>query len=195
MSYSGLEDIRLLKLLQGGSEEAFTEIYDRYWKLLYTIAYRIIPQEEVVKDSVQEVFIALWHRRNEVNIQVLKAYLLQAVRFQVLKAIRAQKANEQFYARLATVTADIIYENPLLFKEQVHLLEEIMSTLPEDCRQIFQLSREDQLTYKQIAGQLHISEKTVEKKMSICLKHFRQLLEQNKSLCTALLLVITARNH
>jgi RNA polymerase sigma-70 factor (ECF subfamily) len=102
--------------------------------------------------------------------------------------------DEQFYARLSAVTADIVYENPLLFKEQELLLRQILSSLPDDCRQIFQLSREEQLTYKQIARQLNISEKTVEKKMSICLKQIRQVLQQNKTLSVALLLVIISFN-
>jgi RNA polymerase sigma-70 factor (ECF subfamily) len=194
MTHSELEDIQLQQLLQEGNEEAFAEVYNRYWKLLYTTAYAVIQNEEVAKDAVQEVYIALWQRRNEAQIHNLKAYLQQAVRFQVLKAIRAQKNDEQFYIRLATVTADIIYENPLLFKEQEALLRETMTTLPDDCRQIFQLSREEQLTYKQIADQLNISEKTVEKKMSICLKHFRQILLQNKVLSVALLLFVSTRS-
>ncbi|MBD0289055.1 MAG: sigma-70 family RNA polymerase sigma factor, partial [Flavisolibacter sp.] len=137
-------------------------------------------------DAVQEVFIAFWQRRKEANVQALKAYLQQATRFQVLKAIRDQKADEQFYSRLAEVTTDMVYENPLLFKEQEALLRQILENLPEDCRYIFQLSREEHLTYKQIAGQLNISEKTVEKKMSICLKHIRQALQQTMVLSVGL---------
>jgi RNA polymerase sigma-70 factor (family 1) len=190
MSYSNLDDVELLQLLGEESEEAFAEIYNRYWKLLYTTAYNIIQNEHFAKDAVQEVLIALWQRRADANIQVLKAWLQQAVRFQVLKSIRAQKTDERFYSRLAVVTSEIVYDNPLLFKEQEAWLREIINTLPEDCRLVFKLSRQEHLTYKQIAGQLNISEKTVEKKMSICLKHLRQALEKNEALSIVLLLVM-----
>jgi RNA polymerase sigma-70 factor (family 1) len=190
MSYTNLDDIQLLQLLQEGNEEAFAEIYNRYWKLLYTTAYNIIHDEDFAKDAVQEVFIALWQRRADVDIQVLKAYLQQAVRFQILKSIRSQKTDREFYSRLASVTADIVFENPLLFKEQEALLREILNKLPEDCLLVFKLSREEHLTYKQIASQLNISEKTVEKKMSICLKHIRQALEKDQLLSLILLLSI-----
>jgi len=193
MNYSNLDDIQLLQLLKEENEEVFAEIYNRYWKLLYTTAHNIIRDEHFAKDAVQEVFIALWQRRMDTNIQVLKAYLQQAVRFQVLKSIRAQKTDEQFYSRLAAVTADIVYDNPLLFKEQEALLREIMNTLPENCRLVFKLSREEHLTYKQIASQLNVSEKTVEKKISICLKHIREALEQNKLLSVILLLALNLR--
>lgn len=193
MSYANLDDLQLLQLVQNENEEAFAEVYNRYWKLLYTTAYNVIQDEYFAKDAVQEVFISLWQRKEGANIQVLKAYLQQAVRFQVLKSIRTQKTDEHFYKRLAAVTADIIYDNPLLFKEQEALLREIMDALPADCRVVFELSREEHLTYKQIANHLNISEKTVEKKMSICLKYIRQRLEQNKILLGLLLVTLNLR--
>jgi RNA polymerase sigma-70 factor (ECF subfamily) len=187
MSYSAMDDTELLQLLLQDDENAFAEIYNRYWRLLFYTANNIIQDRDVAQDAVQEVFITLWQRRKEVEIQSLKAYLQQATRFQILKAIRAQKTDDQFYSRLAGVTADIVYENPLLFKEQEALLRQILASLPEDCRYIFHLSREEHLTYKQIAGQLNISEKTVEKKISICLKHIKTALQQNLGLSISLL--------
>ncbi|MBD0289309.1 MAG: RNA polymerase sigma-70 factor [Flavisolibacter sp.] len=187
MNYSVLDDNDLLRFFYEEDENAFTEIYNRYWKLLFYTANSIFQNQSLAQDAVQEVFITFWQRRKEVQIQTLKAYLQQATRFQVLKAIRDQKADERFYSRLADVTADMVYENPLLFKEQETLLRQILETLPEDCRYIFRLSREEHLTYKQIAGQLNISEKTVEKKMSICLKHIRQALQENMGLSFSLL--------
>lgn len=190
MKYSALTDQQLLTLLKEANKDAFAEIYNRHWSSLYWSAYNIIRSESVAQDAVQEVFIALWQRGAETDIQVLQAYLRQAVRFQILKAIRKQKADEQFYNRLVNVTASIVYENPLLFKEQESLLRDILDTLPEDCRIIFQMSREEQMTYKQIALQLNISEKTVEKKMTLCLKHFRQVLQENKHILMMMVLLI-----
>ena len=190
MSYCHFDDIQLLQLLRETNEGAFEEIYSRYWKLLYTTAYNILGDKFYAQEAVQEVFISLWNRATELQVQALKPYLQQAVRFQVLKCIRAQKTDQQFYSRLADVTASIVYHNPLLFKEQETLLHHIMDDIPPDCRLVFKLSREEQLTYRQIADHLNISEKTVEKKMSICLKHIRCALEQNKMLMVLLLLFI-----
>ena len=193
MNYSILDDTRLLELLKQENEEAFAEIYNRYWKLLYITSQNIIRDDFFAKEAVQEVFISLWQRRNDIEIQFLKGYLQQAVRYKILKAIREQKVDEQFYSRLARVSADIVYENPLLFKEQEAVIRQITETLPEDCRIVFRLSREDHLTYKQIANQLGISEKTVEKKMSACLKHFREGMQQNLGL-SLLILVCWVNN-
>jgi RNA polymerase sigma-70 factor (ECF subfamily) len=194
MSYAGLDDKQLLELLGEEDQYAFAEIYNRYWKLLYTTANSIIRNESLAQDAVQEVFIALWQKEKGAEIQFLRAYLQQAVRFQVLKAIRNQKADEQFYSRLAAITSDIVYENPLLFKEQEGLLRQIFDSLPEDCKLVFKLSREENLTYRQIAAQLDISEKTVEKKMSICLRQIREALQQKPDLVIFLFLAYQLHN-
>lgn len=189
-NYAALDETQLLDLLHEKDEAAFAEIYNRHWEDLYAAAYNIIRQEAVAKDAVQEVFITLWQRGNDADIKALLPYLKQAVRYQILKAIRAQKADEQFYTRLAAVTVDVMYSNPLLFKENEALFRKIINSLPDDCRQVFLLSREQHFTYKQIAGWLNISEKTVEKKMTICLKHVKQLLAQNDALTISILLIV-----
>lgn len=178
-----VSDSDLTAMLKDGDRKAFGEIYNRYWKSLHQSAYNILGDENAASDSLQEVFVSLWQRRERVEILSLKAYLFQAVRFAVLKSIRQQKTDQLFYTRLAAVTSEIVLENPMLFKEQQHLIAQVIDQLPEDCRAIFLMSREENLTYKQIAGKLEISEKTVEKKMSIALKAIRSGL--NLELCLA----------
>lgn len=167
-------DSDLVTMLRAGDQTAFNEIYNRYWKPLYHSAYKILQDEDGASDALQEIFTSLWQRRNAVEITSLKAYLHQAARFTVLKAIRAQKTDQQFYKRLAEVTTEIFTENPLVFKEQQHLIQHLLERLPEDCKEIFLMSREENLTYKQIAEILQISEKTVEKKMTKSLKMIRE---------------------
>jgi len=171
---SPLTDPELLSLLKDNDHGAFTEIYNRYWKTLYGSALKIIQDKDIAQDITQNIFISLWHRRTEAEIISLKPYLQQATRFAVFAAIRQMKTDQSFYSRLAEVTADIITDNPLLFKEQQAILKELVETLPTDCRETFRLSREESMTYKQIAALLGISEKTVEKRMSKSLRHIRQ---------------------
>ncbi|MBO9672111.1 MAG: sigma-70 family RNA polymerase sigma factor [Sphingobacteriaceae bacterium] len=166
-------DAELIELLRKGDQEAFTIIYNNYWKLLFQTAYRILNDTIVAEDIVQDIFVSLWNRRNQAVILNLKAYLQQATRFAVYQAIREKRHDDAFYNRLALVTADIITDNPLLFKEQQELLHEIINALPPDCKETFRLSREEGLTYKQIASQLGISEKAVEKRITKSLKHIR----------------------
>lgn len=169
-----LNDSELINLLREGDQVAFTIIYNTYWKLLFRTAHHILNDTSVAEDIVQDIFVSLWNRREKVTILNLKAYLQQATRFCVYKAIRERKHDSTFYNRLAQVTADIITDNPLLFKEQQELLQKIIASLPADCKEAFRLSREENMTYKQIAALLNISEKTVEKRLSKSLKHIRE---------------------
>ncbi|WP_207516037.1 RNA polymerase sigma factor [Longitalea luteola] len=166
-------DNELLRKLHHGDEMAFAEIYNRYWKSLYTSAHNILQVKEVAQDAVQEVFISLWKRRHEIRVDILQSYLHQAVRFQVFKAIRAEKTDQLFFNRLALISKDILFEDPLLFKELESLYQQLIQSLPPDEKEIFLLHRDSGLTYKQIAEQKNISVKTVEKKMSHALREIR----------------------
>jgi len=185
-TYSILTDIQLINLLKSDDESAFTEIYNRYWKILFQTSYSIIQDEESAKDVVQNVFISLWQRREVSNIQSLKPYLQQSARFLVLKAIRSNKTDSRFYDRVKEITSEILNDDPLIFKEQQNLIQSLLNTLPENCKETFRLSREEGYTYKQIASQFSISEKAVEKRMSKSLKHIRDGL--NWELCVALIM-------
>ncbi|THU39622.1 sigma-70 family RNA polymerase sigma factor [Niastella caeni] len=171
--YPAHTDHQLLQQLHQSDEGAFAEIYNRYWKQLYLSALNILQVKEAAQDAVQEVFISLWKRREAVQIDALPSYLHQAVRFQVFKAIRAEKTDQDFFNRLAGISKDILIEDPVLFKEMETLYQQLIQSLPADEQEIFLLHRDDGLTYKQIAEQKNISVKTVEKKMSHALKEIR----------------------
>ncbi|WP_343704663.1 sigma-70 family RNA polymerase sigma factor [Chitinophaga sp.] len=186
IDYTCIADQELLHMLKKDDEAAFAEVYKRYWKLLYTTAFGIIRDAPAAQDIVQEIFIRIWHGRHTLNIAALKPYLQQAARFGVLKAIRAEKTDKAFYDRLAAVTIDVLADDLLLYKEQRELFEKLLSGLPDNIKEVFHLSRESNLTYKQIAARLNISEKTVEKRMSKSLQYFRDNL--NYEMCLVILL-------
>jgi len=160
-------------MLHQSDELAFAEIYNRYWKPLYSSAHNILQVRDAAQDAVQEVFISLWKRRADIQVEILQSYLHQAVRFQVFKAIRAEKTDQDFFNRLSLITRDILFDDPLLFKELESLYQQLIHALPPDEQEIFLLHRDSGLTYKQIAEQKNISVKTVEKKMSRSLKEIR----------------------
>ncbi len=71
MNYSVLDDFELLRLFYEEDEDAFAEIYNRYWKVFFYTANNIIQNRDVAQDVVQEVFITFWQRRKEVEIQYI----------------------------------------------------------------------------------------------------------------------------
>lgn len=86
-NYPSHTDGQLLEQLYQSDEKAFAEIYNRYWKSLYTSAHNILQVKEAAQDAVQEVFISLWKRREAVQIEALSSWLHQAVRFQDRKSV------------------------------------------------------------------------------------------------------------
>ena len=179
-----LTDIELTELLKCGSNSAFTAIYKRYWAALYQSAYAILQDHDNAKDIIQDVFISLWNRRKEADVRVLKPYLFQAARFLVFRTLRDRRNDQYFCEQLRAISSEIISGDPLIFKEQQELLHKLLSDLPEECQETFMLSRDEGLTYKKIASQLHISEKTVEKRLTRSLKHLRRGL--NWEMCLAI---------
>lgn len=169
-AYSTLADNKLTELIKRGDKAAHDEIYSRYWSTLYRTAYNLIRNKDNAQDCVQDVYISLWTRRKELNITFLKGYLLQAIRYRVLETIRNDKADQTFYAVVAAKTTKLFIENPLIFKELSHLIADAIAALPDECRECYLMNREEDMTYKQIAARLGISEKTVEKRMSKALK-------------------------
>lgn len=172
--YSIYTDEQLLERIAEDDQEAFTAVYHRYWKSLYLRAKNMLTDADLAQDIVQEVFISLWNRRRQVEIEHLKAYLFQAVRFQELKALRTLKSDTNFYERLALISRDLLIHEPLAFKELETVLYRVLATFPEDQRRIFSMSRDEGLTYREIAEKMDISVKTVEKKVSLSLRAIRK---------------------
>ena len=87
----------LLYALSQGDESAFAEIYKSYWKLLHDTAYKRLGDEDQAKDVVQDIFVKLWHQRETLEIDNLKAYLQSAARYQVYNLIAKQKVNDTYF--------------------------------------------------------------------------------------------------
>lgn len=167
-------DTELLYKIGRNDERAFGELFNRYWEPLYRKAMAILDNPALCKDIVQDVFYSIWVRRAELDVKSIKAYLEQATRFQVFKAIRDRRAGPKLQENIAFVTADIMADDPFLFKEHQQLLDHLINKLPEDCREVFRMSRKEELTYKEIAQRTGISERSVEHRIAKALEFFRR---------------------
>lgn len=177
LDYHSYQDHELLQLTAHNDENAFAEIYRRYSSDMFLTAYNILHHRAGAEDAVQEIFISLWKRRADLNVRTLKSYLEQSVRYYVLRMYRQEKRDDRFYERLAQVTSSILKEDPVLFRNIQQTLHEILRSLPADQQTIYQLNRDHNMTYTDIAHHLNISVKTVEKKMSKALKSIRPRMD------------------
>ena len=176
---------RLRSPLEG--ERAFNQIFDRYNKQLYRISYSILQDEELSKDLVQDVFIDLWNRRDTSAIRNLSAYLLRAIKFQVLKQLRDGKIHDRHLKMMQRIQFVNQTEETINFNEMERLLREGVDQLPPKCREVFVLSRMENLSIKEISLRLNISSKTVEGQITKALSRLRTRLDNTVLLIMAFL--------
>lgn len=172
-NYQLYTDEQLLKRLAENDEPAFAEIYRRYSGELFITAYNFLKQRVGAEDAVQEIFLSLWKRRKTLDIQLLEGYLKQSVRYYMLRAYKQGKRKADFYSRLSDITQALVAEDSSVYHDLQDILEKVVGHLPADQQIIFRLNRIQGFTYHEIATQLNISIKTVEKKMSRSLKYLR----------------------
>jgi RNA polymerase sigma-70 factor (ECF subfamily) len=153
-----------------------------YFPRLYSFALKIIQDSGLAKDVVQNVFISLWESRNTFRYDYPEAFLYKMVRNASLNYVRHLKvvdnlkikAKAQFLGE-ELYHIDMVGNQPyvLIEKELQEKVVEVMDNLPEKCKAVFLLSRIDGLKNHEIAYQLGISIKTVEKHISKALSIFR----------------------
>jgi len=171
-NFKAYSDEGLLKLLKQQELGAFEEIYLRYWRKLYSAAYKRLTSRETAEEIVQDIFTSLWVNRHLVKIDILSSYLITAVKYKVINHLqremcRRQYAETQIHALLA---ADNSTEETVLLNELNSALEREIQKLPPKRKQIFKMSREDHLSIKEVASNLGISEKTAENQLGKALK-------------------------
>ncbi|TKC08612.1 RNA polymerase sigma factor [Pedobacter frigoris] len=175
-AYGAYTDQELVALLRQGDRNAFTQIYDRYHSLLYIYAHKKLHSKEASQDVIQDVLIALWNKRFDFSFEVsLKSYLFTAVRNKAFDLFSHKKVEAKYIASLqsfidiATESTDFLVRE----KDLSALIEREIQALPPKMREIFELSRKDKLSHKEIAKALNISEHTVATQMKRALKVLR----------------------
>ena len=157
-----------------------TLIYHHYAESLLTSAYNLLKDKAACEDIVQEIFLSLWMKRESIEITTsLKGWLFTATRYQVFRVIRQCSVTESLFDKLETrIWGEPSAENLLYQKELQENISDIVKRLPEKCREIYILSREAQLSHKEIAERLRISTKTVEFQITVALKKIRLSLSE-----------------
>lgn len=189
-NYRSLTDNELFSLIQSGDKYAFEEIYERFNGLLYIYACKLVSDREDARDIVQEIFVYLWSNPNiKINSQ-LSAYLYTAVRYKVFDWLDKNKSKSNYLLSLENFVeqGNCITDDYIREKELASIIEKEVNLLPPKMRQIFEMSRQQHLSQKQIAEILHLSDKTVKKQMSNALKVLRLKLTSFISLAIILLI-------
>ena len=180
LAYKSHTDQELLDGLKSGDQAAFAEIYERYWKLMYFHALKMLGDEDDAKDLVQELFTSVWARAENIPFNTnLSGYLYITARNKIINLIQQKNVRRDYLSALASFadeasngTIEQIDEKELLL-----LVEKEIQALPHKMRRVFELSRKEYLSHKEIASQLDISDKTVKKQIGYAIRMIKLKLD------------------
>ncbi len=167
--YSTYNDGQLLALLRDDDEAAFTEIYNRYWKLLFAISFKHLNNKQSAEDIVHEVFMSIWSKRHNLQIAFFKAWLGSAAKYMIIAEMNRRLKKELYPSQLPEISQNST-QNTLDFCFLDDYLQREISLLPPQCRLIFSYSRQTEMSNAEIAQKIGISEKAVEKQITIARK-------------------------
>lgn len=181
-----LENEAIGTLLAQRDETAFEQVFKTHFKRLHAYAFTILRNEGEAEEMVQQVFFKLWDRNvrkdsfgeNLTLTGSVSAYLYRAVHNESLNYIKHQKVRSNHQLHVAYSMKNEV-EHPakkVMARELEKKIHTALNELPEQCRTIFQMSRFDELKYREIAAKLGISVKTVENQMGKALKLLREKL-------------------
>ena len=172
-NYHNDSDPELISLWKKGDEKAFDCLYKRYVVYLTNIASKKTTSIDIAKDCVQEVFLSVYHRKDELQTTTsLKSYLYTALQHKIYNHYQKVLTRTK-YEHAASVDLKIVGNNSneeFESKDLEKQIQERILNLPPQCRKVFLLSREEQLPYKEIAKQLNISVNTVDQHIQKALR-------------------------
>lgn len=178
MAYKGSDKI-LLDGLRDGLEEAYEELFMTYYAQLVVFAQKILVDEDLSRDMVQDVFVMFYEKREELNIHTsLKSHLYQTVRNRCLNQIKRTQIRRDYNADLFIdkKRQEANFDDKMLETELELRISKIVESLPKQCKRIFEMSRYEGVTNQEIANKLNLSKRTVETQISKALKKLRNQL-------------------
>lgn len=188
-NFENITDSELSGFLKEDRADAFEEVFNRYWSKLYSTAYKRIRNKEASEEIVQDLFTALWLKRSTLEIKgSLAAYLFTAIRHRVINHIQKELVRNTHKETISIVSHNYntSTEDTILLNDLNRSLEKKINHLPEKCRSVFELSRKEHKSNREIADFLGISEKTVENHLTKAIRRLRVGLSEISRLAISL---------
>ena len=173
-TYSGYSDEYLFSLVQKGDNAAFDVLYERFFSLLYIHALRKVQDAQEAKDLVQDAFVSLYQKKESLGeIENFSGYLYVLLKNKILNFLEKKNVRSSYLQSIDTQLSQGSVENYVFEKELREQIEEGIELLPEKMRLVFEMSRYEHLSHKEIGEQLNISDKTVKRQIVNALKIIR----------------------
>ncbi len=174
-----LSEPEIVVKIKHGDQSAFEELYRGYYDRLYRFTLNFVRSKENAKDVVQDVFVKVWLNKETLDAQQsIKAYLFMATKNRAVDFFK-NKGNGLTDPDSDKAEA-FSYSDPvqdMIDSDLEAAVREAIGRLPQKCKLVFKLSRQEGLTYREIADLFGISENTVEKQVVRALKHLKKSLK------------------
>lgn len=163
--------------IKDGDHKAFRTVFEKYYLRLHRFIWGYVSSKAVAEGLVQDLFTTLWEKRDEIEIEhSIKAYLFRSARNKSIDWLRHEKVKDEWREEKKQLERQ--KEQPdmskrLHDKQMLVEVKQAISNMPERRREVFMLSRYEDMTYKEIAKLLDISPSTVETHMSKALAELR----------------------
>ncbi|HLU51765.1 MAG TPA: RNA polymerase sigma-70 factor [Flavobacteriaceae bacterium] len=176
-SYDLYTDFEIVDLLNQNDESAFRHLYNKYWDKLFIMASNRLDDPTEGEEVVQDIFFNLWKKRETFRLQRgFENYFAVALKYEVITRRAKRLKNKAFQTQLYSALNEPYIEEAFHQFDLDQLQSQLkyrINQLPKKCQLVFTLSRESELSNKQIAEKLNISEKTVEKHITHALKFLK----------------------
>jgi RNA polymerase sigma-70 factor (family 1) len=188
MLNKSLSDPELILAIINNDEKAFNELFERHWARVYVVACKYVKDEELSLEITHDIFLNIWNKRHQLHINSFKNYVLTAASYHGIRKRQMQKATPIQYVDDLGYTENNMHalnhaitvnagETSIQTQELDTEVDALLNELPKRCREIYLLSRKDNLSITEIAEMLHISKRTVENQLTNALKHLRTSLQ------------------
>ena len=165
------------------TEAGFTLFYEKYVVYILAVCQEYLSDSDTCEDITSKILISIWERREHLHETITdhsswKRYLVRAIKNKVYDHIRAQEQSEKYVSQIATALniAENTVEKEVHFDELAKQVDQLVEQLPARRKEVFKMSRQQGLSYKEIAEHLSISDNAVNQHISKALRYLRNNL-------------------
>ncbi|SFE50109.1 RNA polymerase sigma-70 factor, ECF subfamily [Chitinophaga sp. CF118] len=185
-------DYELIRMLIEGDATAFAELYELYRDKIFSFAFILTKSSSTAEEVVQEVFLKLWDRRDQIDInQSFTAYIRKITYHQVItffrKAKRDRTLQQQLYDNMTALQQ--VSPDHLMEKQLQKAYHDAIRQLPPQKQKIYLLSRDEDLSYEEIASKMGISKNTVRNHMAEAISFIRRYVTTHSDIALLVLAI------
>jgi RNA polymerase sigma-70 factor (ECF subfamily) len=174
----------VLQQIANGDECAFRLLFNEHWQNIYGVAYMLTKSAPIAEDMVQEIFMKLWIKREQLpGVENFRNYLFIVARNHIFNELKKRSTDILFTNHLLEYFHDIgeTPEKKLLLKETEQIIDQVIERLPQQQKMIYRLSREEGLSRNEMAERLGIAPNTVRNHLAKALEMIRHELQRDLS--------------